>query len=39
MTCHAQLSVATELPVYFAHTHVPWEGGTDGNTKGSSVSI
>ena len=39
MACHAQLSVATELPVYFAHPHSPWERGTDENTKDSSVSI
>jgi IS30 family transposase len=34
MTCRARLSGVTELPVYCAHPHSPWEGGTDEDTNG-----
>lgn len=34
MARHAQLSVATALPVYFAHPHSPWERPSNENTNG-----
>ncbi|MDQ0820525.1 hypothetical protein QFZ79_002817 [Arthrobacter sp. V4I6] len=38
MACHAHLSVVTELPVYCAHPHSPWERGTDENTVSMEVA-
>jgi transposase, IS30 family len=44
---HQRLSLATDLDVYFAHPHSPWERGTNENTnrllreyfpKGSSIT-
>jgi transposase, IS30 family len=34
MARHADLSLAADLPVYFAHAHSPWERGTNENTNG-----
>jgi IS30 family transposase len=34
MARHAHLSLATSLPVYFAHPRSPWERGTNENTNG-----
>ena len=34
MARHAQLSVATDMPVYFAHPHSPWERPSNENTNG-----
>ena len=32
MARHAQLTVATDMPVYFAHPHSPWERSSNDNT-------
>lgn len=34
MARHAALTLATDLPVYFAHPHAPWERPTNENTNG-----
>jgi IS30 family transposase len=34
MARHAALTVATDLPVYFAHPRSPWERPTNENTNG-----
>lgn len=34
MAKHAQLTIATDLPVYFAHPHSPWERPSNENTNG-----
>lgn len=31
---HAALTLATDLPVYFAHPHAPWERPSNENTNG-----
>lgn len=34
MARHAELTLATDMPVYFAHPHSPWERPSNENTNG-----
>lgn len=39
MARHAALTVAADLPVYFARAHSPWERGTNENTYWCRVGV
>jgi transposase, IS30 family len=39
MARHADLTLAADLAVFFAHAHSPWERGTNEITNGSTPRV